>query len=377
MKKKILFLTGTRADFGKLKALILAVEAHPDFDGIIFVTGMHTLSLYGLTQDEVFKLGLKNVHVFMNQNPHEPMDLVLSNTINGLSRYVREVTPDMILVHGDRIEALAGAIVGGLNNILVAHVEGGEVSGTVDDHIRHSVTKLSHLHFVANDEASNRLRQLGEDSTSIFVIGSPDMDLMLKTDGRELANVKKYYDIAFADYAVAVFHPVTTEHDDIRRQADIFFSTLANQPDNYVIVYPNNDLGGDEVLRVLQTYEDHTRFRIFPTIRFEFFLTLLWGAQYIVGNSSAGIREAPFFGVPVVNVGTRQHRRSSHEAIVNVPVERGAIAKAIDAAKARGRYEPARGFGDGASTARFISVLEKPSTWLTPRQKVFVDFAED
>jgi UDP-N-acetylglucosamine 2-epimerase (hydrolysing) len=377
--KKILFVTGTRADFGKLKALIVAAEAHPDFEATVFVTGMHTLSLYGFTQDEVFKLGLhhERVHVFMNQNPLEPMDLVLSNTINGLSRYVREFQPDMILVHGDRVEALAGAIVGGLNNVLVAHVEGGELSGTVDDHIRHSVTKLSHLHFVANDEAAARLRQLGEDAASIFVIGSPDMDLMLKTDGRELPAVKAYYEIAFDEYALAVFHPVTTECDTIAAQAETFFGTLAGLPDHYVAVYPNNDLGGEDVLRVLQGYASHPRFRIFPSIRFEWFLTLLWGASYIVGNSSAGIREAPFFGVPVVNVGTRQHRRSKHKGIINVPVERGAIVQAIAKAKAGGRYERALGFGDGSSTERFVAVLERPSTWSTPRQKVFVDFAED
>ena len=148
--KRILFLTGTRADFGKLRPLIQQVDAHPNFEAVVFVTGMHTLELYGYTVLEVRNAGFRNLHVHMNQFPNEPMDLVLANTISGLSRFVHEETPDLIVVHGDRVEALAGAVVGALRNILVAHVEGGELSGTVDDLIRHAVSKLSHLHCVAN-----------------------------------------------------------------------------------------------------------------------------------------------------------------------------------------------------------------------------------
>ena len=146
-KKVILFISGTRADYGKLKPLIRGVKQTSSLECKVFVTGMHTLARYGYTVNEFEKDGLsEHIHVFMNQIYGEPMDLVLSNTVAGLSRYVHEVTPDMIVVHGDRVEALSGAIVGSLNNILVAHIEGGEISGTIDETIRHSITKLAHLH---------------------------------------------------------------------------------------------------------------------------------------------------------------------------------------------------------------------------------------
>ena len=158
-KRKILFLTGTRADFGKLKPLISRVRDCEDFQYEIFVTGMHMLSRYGHTYLEIPKSGFDRYFLHINQHDavDQQMDMVLAHTVLGLGNYVREFTPDLLVIHGDRIEALAGAIVGGLNNILVAHVEGGEVSGTIDELIRHSVSKLSQLHFVANEEARQRL----------------------------------------------------------------------------------------------------------------------------------------------------------------------------------------------------------------------------
>ncbi|NBO09243.1 MAG: UDP-N-acetylglucosamine 2-epimerase (hydrolyzing), partial [Actinobacteria bacterium] len=180
--RKIIFLTGTRADFGKLKSLMLRLQADEHFEVHVFVTGMHMLSKYGSTWEEVRKAGLTNLYRFINQNENDSMDHILAKTIAGLSDYVREVVPDMLVVHGDRLEPLAGAIVGAFNNIRVAHIEGGEVSGTIDEVIRHSISKMSHLHFVANVQAKKRLLQLGEADETIHVIGSPDVDLMNSLD---------------------------------------------------------------------------------------------------------------------------------------------------------------------------------------------------
>ena len=134
---------------------------------------------------------------------------------NGFSHYITEIKPDLIIVHGDRLEAMAGAIVGSFNNILVAHVEGGEVSGTIDESIRHSVSKMAHIHLVANEEAKKRLIQLGEFENSIYVFGSPDLDLMNPAYLPNLEKVKKYYEIEFEEFSIAIFHPVTTEYKQI------------------------------------------------------------------------------------------------------------------------------------------------------------------
>ncbi len=168
--KKIVFLTGTRADFGKLKPLMSVVENSDLFECYVFVTGMHTLSRYGFTFHEIEKQGYKNIFVYMNQTSATEMDIILANTIIGFSNFAKEISPDMIIVHGDRVEALAGAIVGSINNILTAHIEGGELSGTIDELLRHSISKLSHVHFVANEEAKKRLIQMGE-SENCFWIG--------------------------------------------------------------------------------------------------------------------------------------------------------------------------------------------------------------
>ena len=150
MTKKILFLSGTRADFGKIKSLINIVENDADFQVFVFVTGMHLQQEYGYTVIEIERCNFSNVHKFENHTNETTMDLTLAKTIQGLSEYVKICKPDLIVIHGDRVEALAGAIVGSLNNILVAHIEGGEVSGTIDELIRHSTSKMSHIHFVSN-----------------------------------------------------------------------------------------------------------------------------------------------------------------------------------------------------------------------------------
>jgi UDP-N-acetylglucosamine 2-epimerase (hydrolysing) len=372
--KKILFLTGTRADFGKLQPLMLAVEDAEEFDCHVFVTGMHTLSRYGYTAVAVQKAGFKNIYINMNQYHSEPVDLVLANTIGGLSRYVHENLPDLIVVHGDRIEALAGAIVGVLQNILVAHIEGGEVSGTVDEIIRHAVSKLSHLHFVANEEAAKRLKQLGEVPSNIHTIGSPDIDIMLSSDLPTLQKVKRYYNIVFDEYAIALFHPVTTEVSNIQKYTQYFVDALKESKMNYIVVYPNNDEGSEIVFQQINTLMNNPRFHLAPSFRFVYFLVLLKFARYIIGNSSAGIREAPVYGVPTINVGTRQNNRYAGASIENVSYEKESILRSIQKVlRDQKRFDPCDHFGKGNSLKLFMEKLGDNRLWETSKQKQFRD----
>ncbi|KZE55738.1 UDP-N-acetyl glucosamine 2-epimerase [Brevibacillus parabrevis] len=373
MLKKVLFLTGTRADFGKLKPLMRVIDDSPLFECSIFVTGMHTLSRYGYTVEEVIKSGFKKIHTYMNQIHGEPMDLVLANTIGGLSRYIQEDRPDLIVVHGDRIEALAGAIVGSLNNILVAHIEGGELSGTIDESIRHSVSKLAHIHFVANSEAADRLRQLGEDPNHIFIIGSPDIDIMLSENLPSLTEVQQRYEIYFKEFGIVLYHPVTTEIEYVRKHAHDLVTALIDSGQNYVVIYPNNDLGSHEILAEYKVLENNNKFRVFPSLRFEYFLTLLKNASFIIGNSSTGIHEAPVYGLPTINIGTRQQNRFFHKSITHVADNYDSILNAIYYVSKSVKREPCFSFGRGNSTALFKEVLEGGTIWKTSRQKQFQD----
>lgn len=382
MVRKILFITGTRADFGKLKALIKVIDDSKTMEVAVFITGMHTLSRYGYTVDEVYRSlpehrlrdGTRSVYVFHNQTQGEPMERVLSNTIDGLSRYVTEFRPDLIVVHGDRVEALAGAIVGALRNILVAHVEGGEVSGTVDELIRHAVTKMSHTHFVANDEAMRRLLQLGERPATIHKIGSPDIDLMLSDALPELEEVKRYYAIPFKRYGVTIFHPVTTDLVDTKNSVRALVDAMLDSGREYVVIYPNNDEGCELIFEEYKRLEGNPRFKLIPSMRIEYFLVLLRNARFLLGNSSAGIRECPVFGVAAINVSTRQTGRASASCIVNVPGEKSAILQAIGKCwDAQSGHVPDHQFGSGNSAELFNAALRSEAFWMTPTQKLFND----
>ncbi|QWD00745.1 UDP-N-acetylglucosamine 2-epimerase (hydrolyzing) [Polynucleobacter paneuropaeus] len=370
--RKIVFLTGTRADFGKLKSLMSRLQG--DFDLHIFVTGMHMLSKYGYTCEEVEKANFRNIYKFINQNASDGMDHILAKTISGLSDYVKEIQPDLIVVHGDRVEALAGAAVGALNNILVGHIEGGEVSGTVDELIRHAVSKLSHIHFVANEEAKVRLVQLGEMSKSIHVIGSPDVDVMNSNVLPTLEEVKQYYGIDYSEYSILMFHPVTTEQGDMQRQISTLVDEIIKSQLNYIIIYPNNDPGTDIILAEYRRLAGLKQIKIFPSMRFEYFLTLLKNARFIIGNSSAGVREAPHFGVPTINLGTRQHNRVQCDSILNVVTEASHIRRAIEEVKIRPRQTIAL-FGNGGSDQHFHRILNDREFWDIKTQKTFVDRA--
>ena len=372
--KQILFLTGTRADFGKLKGLMRAVDAHRDFECRLFVTGMHTLKLYGYTVNEIRKAGFEPFHVFMNQHLGDPMEMVLANTITGLSRYVHEDPPDLLVVHGDRVETLAGAIVGAFTNTLVAHIEGGERSGTVDELVRHSASKLAHLHFVANEEARARLIQMGERREAIHVVGSPDIDVMMSDDLPSIEAAFARYELDFDPYALALFHPVTTDIDGMEDHAREFVTALLESGRNYVVIYPNNDEGAAHILRQYERLAGNPHFRVFPSIGFEYFLTLLEHARFVVGNSSAGIREAPVYGVRSINVGDRQANRYTADSIVDTGYGHEEILAAIERVESAG--EPAARslhFGRGDSAKRFMRALEEPALWETPRQKSFLD----
>lgn len=378
MRKKIVFLSSTRADYGKVKPLMDKVEESVEFECDIFITGMHMLAKYGSTYDEIDKGGFKNTYKYINHSTATRADIILSNTILGFSNYVQEIKPDMIIVHGDRVEPLAGAIVGTFNNILVAHVEGGEISGTVDEILRHTITKLSHLHFVANEDARRRVIQLGEKKESIFVIGSPDIDIMYSEQLPSITEVKRYYDIKFDKYAIFMQHPVTTELNSLAVDIEQVVSSILSSNKNYVVIYPNNDEGSDIILSEYERFNGVERVKVFPSIRFEYFLPMLKNAQFIIGNSSAGIREAMVYGVPSVNIGTRQNNRLlTFEAsnVFNVEAATDSILELLRNLNGA-RHKPISFFGNGHSADAFYDIISKKETWEIGNQKEFVDVSD-
>jgi UDP-N-acetylglucosamine 2-epimerase (hydrolysing) len=370
LRKKIIFLTGTRADFGKLKSLIEITRKSNKYDVHIFATGMHLSEIHGYTFDEIVKCGYENLEKFLNYEDDFTMDQILAKTIFGFSNFVNNLKPDLIVIHGDRVEALAGAITGSLNNILVAHIEGGEISGTIDELIRHAVSKMSHIHFVANKIAKKRLIQMGEIAKNIYVIGSPDIDAMLSTSLPNIDEVRTRYEINFQNYIIAMFHPVTTEYEFMEKYSKNFVDAILSSNENFVVIYPNNDLGYKFILEEFKRLENLTNVKLFPSIRFEYFITLLKHSKCILGNSSAGIREAPYYGIPTINIGTRQKNRALNDDIINCNYEKKSIINAIEKG-IQLKLQKIDLYGDGNSDKQFIEILAKNDFWEIEKQKCF------
>ena len=204
-------------------------------------------------------------------------ELLASHVANHLARpiIVKKIKPDLILIHGDRIESLACALVGSLNHILTAHIEGGEVSGNIDDTIRHAVTKLSHVHFVGNNKAKKRVLNMGEKRNSVFTIGSPDMDILLSRKLPSIKSVKKKYGIKFKNYAILLWHPVTSKVHRLKKDTNKLVNFVKEYNKNFVVIYSNNDPGTEIIIDSYKKLLKTDKNKIFRSIRFENFISLL------------------------------------------------------------------------------------------------------
>lgn len=373
--KKILFITGTRADYGKMKPLMKGVEESESLEAYLYVSGMHLIDVLGNTYKEVLKDAYKNIYVAYSLANTRVASYDLGDVICNLTGYVKKIQPDMIIVHGDRIDALAGAAVGALNNILVAHIEGGELSGTIDESLRHAISKLAHIHLVCNQSAKDRLVQMGEIEQNIHIIGSPDIDIMLSENLPSLESVKQRYEIDYESYGILMYHPVTTEYELLANHVHEVVDAVIASGKNYVVVYPNNDKGFEIILNEYKQFYNMKNFKMFPSLRFEYFLTLLKNADFIIGNSSAGIRESCVYGVPDIDIGTRQNRRYSIETSKNIQHVYENQMDIINAIRCVENYRiRSSQFGNGCSSDLFLKILLNEKTWNVDIQKQFVDF---
>ncbi len=371
MTRRLLFLTGTRADFGKLEPLAAAAR-DAGMDVSFFITGMHMLERYGRTKLEVQRFPGATKHEFLNQRPGDPQDIILAKTVLGFSDYVTETRPDLVVVHGDRIEALAGALVAATNYIPCAHVEGGEVSGTIDEIFRHCNTKLASHHFVSSADAKRRVMVMGEPENAVHVIGSPELDFHAGPSGVTLEEVKAHYDIPFDDFGLVTFHPVTSEQSSMGAQARDLFAELEASGRNFVVIAPNNDPGSEDIFAVLDALPAE-RFRQFPSMRFNHFSELMKNAACMIGNSSAGVREAPFFGLASLDVGTRQTNRAQAGSVFACAANERTSIAAFLSTQWGTRHAPHTGFGEGRAADRFVAVLQEATFWDQGLQKAFHD----
>ena len=367
--KKLLFVTGTRADYGKLEPLARAAQ-EAGFIVSFFITGMHMMKRYGETRLEVKRFVGADFFEFVNQREGDALDFILAKTIMGFSDFAHEHRPDLVIIHGDRVEAMAASIVCAMRYIPSAHIEGGEVSGTIDESIRHCNTKLCATHFVSSEAARQRVLALGESPDRVYNIGSPELDTHARPSGVTIDEVKARYAIPFKDYGIVIFHPVTSEADSMGAQAQSLFGRLEASGKNFVVIAPNNDPGTEQIFAVLEKLPPE-RFRLIPSMRFNYFSELMKNAAVMVGNSSAGVREAPFLGLPSLDVGTRQNNRASGESITACLANERTVIDEFISTKWGHQLHADKAFGAGDSAERFVQKIRSSSYWEKSLQKLF------
>ena len=365
--KKLLFVTGTRADFGKLEPLAKAAQL-AGFEITFFITGMHMMQRYGETRLEVKRFAGAEFIEFVNQREGDALDFILAKTILGFSDFVHERRPDLVVIHGDRVEAMAASIVCAMRYIRSAHIEGGEVSGTIDESIRHCNTKLCATHFVSSEDAKARVLSLGEAPERVFNIGSPELDTHAQPSGVSIEEVKARYAIPFDDYGIVIFHPVTSEVDSMGAQAASLFACLEASGKDFVVIAPNNDPGTDDIFAVIEALPKD-RFRLIPSMRFNYFSELMKNAAVMVGNSSAGVREAPFLGLPSLDVGSRQNNRAQADSIFGCSAFDQEKIQLFLTNQWHHRYKVDASFGNGMASDQFIQVLNIDKYWEVNIQK--------
>ena len=365
--KKLLFVTGTRADFGKLEPLAKAAQL-AGFEITFFITGMHMMQRYGETRLEVKRFAGAEFIEFVNQREGDALDFILAKTILGFSDFVHERRPDLVVIHGDRVEAMAASIVCAMRYIRSAHIEGGEVSGTIDESIRHCNTKLCATHFVSSEDAKARVLSLGEAPERVFNIGSPELDTHAQPSGVSIEEVKARYAIPFDDYGIVIFHPVTSEVDSMGAQAASLFGCLLQSGKHFVVIAPNNDPGTDDIFAVIEALPKD-RLRLIPSMRFNYFSELMKNAAVMVGNSSAGVREAPFLGLPSLDVGSRQNNRAQADSIFGCSAFDQEKIQLFLTNQWHHRYKVDASFGNGMASDQFIQVLNIDKYWEINIQK--------
>ncbi len=308
--RRVSFISGTRADYGKIKPYVDYFLSRRMAEVYIFVTGMHFHPDYGQTYREIEKDFQGRCRLIYDKAfpAHETTVGEMAHVMKAYETHLKQDEIDFAFVHGDRSEAFAAAVAAAFQNVGICHLEAGDLSGSIDESLRHAISKFSHRFFVADEQARTVLIQLGEDPKSIFITGNSSL-AQEQCSGN---NVLRQRGVS-GEYAVLIYHPVTTSSaEKIRSEIAGVMERLQKTGQPCAVVLPNNDLHSDVIREVYQGYETHPNFHFFKSLPFDDFRTLLKEASFLVGNSSCGIKEAPYYGVPSIDIGGRQQNRYQH-----------------------------------------------------------------
>ena len=358
--RSILYVSGTRADYGLMRHTLRMIDDSPDLDLGLLVTGMHLNEKFGLTVNEIKadKLQIRGlVETDIASSSGQAMAKAIGQMVIAFTDMMATERPDIALLLGDRGEMLAGAIAAIHLNIPIAHIHGGERSGTVDEPVRHAISKLSHFHFVATDGARNRLIRMGEKAEHIYIVGAPGLD-GIQTSAKQ-SRAKLFAELTLdtqKPVALMVFHPVLQNEDSLSH-ARLIIEQLMAKSVQIVALAPNSDAGSESIRRLLEEAAEKNQIKLAKHFKREKFLSWMASADLMIGNSSAGIIEAASFGTPVVNVGTRQNLRERNQNVTDVAGNAHSIADAIECALHTPRHKPDNIYGDGDAAIKITGLL--------------------
>ena len=380
MKKKILIVTERRADFSKFRPILYEIQKSKKLDYDLIVTGSHLLKENGMTINEIKKDGFKISEKFsmypkIRTNSGAEMVLGLGKSIIYLTKILQKIKPDIVLAGFDIGTNLAVAIAASHMNILVGHLEGGEITGTIDEPIRHATSKFSHIHFVTNEESKNRLMKMGENPDFIHIVGNPSLDLIKRTKNIPINLLEEKFSINLKKpFFLILQHTVTTEIDKIDIYVKKTIDAIKELDVQSILIYGNADAGSSKILKLIKK----SKIKQFPSLSFNEYVNLLKNCTALVGNSSSGIMEAPFLKVPSVNIGTRQRGRIHSESVIDVGYDKNEIKQALTKILNDTNYydklkKPSIIYGDGESSKKIIKILENLDVKNIPIQKKWCD----
>ena len=372
-KRRICIVVGSRANYSSIKAVMRAIDAHPDLELQLVVAASALLDRYGSVVDVIKRDGfMPSGHLFMLVEGETPATMAKSTGLGliELPTLFEKLAPDAVLTVGDRFETMATALAAAYMNIPLAHTMGGEVSGNIDECIRHAITKFAHIHFPACQDALERILKLGEEPERVHLVGCPRMDIVADI----LANPRPIGDALDKEGVGAHFnpeqpfilvsqHPVTSEYGQGENQINETLMAVRETGLQALVLWPNADAGAEDVARGIRKYREKNReapFHYVKNLPPEIYMPLMAKTRCLVGNSSSGIREGAFIGTPAVNVGTRQTNRQHGCNIVNSSYDRKAILRAIENRLAlNGRIESEPIYGDGRAGPRIAEIMAK------------------
>ncbi len=370
--KKVCVVVGSRANYSSIKSAMRSIRDHPELELQLVVGASALLDRYGTALDVIEGDGFEpDERVFMLIEGETPGTMAKSTGLGllELPTAFERLEPDVVITVGDRFETMATALAATYMNIPLAHTMGGEVSGNIDESIRHAVTKFAHLHFPASAGAAERIVRLGEDPEAVHMVGCPRMDLVaevLRDDGDGLSDLFRFgvggsFDLD-EPFVLVSQHPVTTEYGDGERQIDETLRAVQSVGLPAVVLWPNADAGSEDIargIRKLREHEDDSRMHFFKNLPTSDYIRLMRKTAALVGNSSSAIREGSFIGTPAVNIGSRQEGRDRGSNVLDVDYDRAEIADAVQAQIAHGPYEHEPIYGSGNAGEQIADILSR------------------